>query len=691
MSKLGFNPTILLALALMAVIIMMILPMPAFVLDMGLAISFGLAILIFTITLFVERPLDFSSFPTILLASLMLRLSLNISSTKLIIGEGHTGTGAAGGVIEGFASFVMGGSVFLGLVVFGVLLIVNFMVITKGATRMAEVGARFALDGMPGKQLAIDSDMSAGAIDHTEAKARRERDQQETTFFGSLDGASKFVKGDAVAGLLITLLNFVMGLIMGAAVHGMPLSEAFETYAILTVGDGLVSQIPAVIISISAALLLARGGAIGATDITLFAQLGRHPAALLTVGLLMLLFALVPGLPFVPFLLGGLGLIFAAWYMQKFQKSQALQKELDVAEAQPKAPEETMADILDLDDIHVQFAPDLVDMVLDPGTGLDARIKNMRTHVAQEFGLVMPEIRLTDDPGLPGGTYRIKVHGVEQARGVLHPARLLALVDDKDKAGKSDLVEEPVYGAPAVWIDHAAQEGAALAGQTVVAPCEVLATHLLECLRKNLSRLLTFKSLQRLLDELVNLSDPKRSEANRRLLDELVPDKVPLDVLHSVLRLLLAEQVSIRNLPIIIESVAKARPIHSSPEATCEFVRQALGFQLISNLKRPDGSIPLIQLAPEWEQTFSTYQLDAEQGVANIALPPDLFSKLVSSVGEQVSEQAERGVSPAIVTSTQRRRFLRTVIAARGITAPVLSFEEIGTEAAPSIVGVAAA
>lgn len=691
MAKFGFNPTILLALALMGVIIMMILPMPAFVLDMGLAISFGLAILIFTITLFVERPLDFSSFPTVLLASLMLRLSLNISSTKLIIGQGHTGTGAAGGVIEGFASFVMGGSVFLGLVVFGVLLIVNFMVITKGATRMAEVGARFALDGMPGKQLAIDSDMSAGAIDHAEAKARRERDQQETTFFGSLDGASKFVKGDAVAGLLITLLNFVMGLIMGAAVHGMPLSEAFETYAILTVGDGLVSQIPAVIISISAALLLARGGAVGATDITLFSQLGRHPAALLTVGLLMLLFALVPGLPFVPFLLGGAGLIFAAWYMQKSQKVQTDKEASDALETETVAAEETMADILDLDDIHVQFAPDLIDMVIDPGTGLDARIRNMRTHVAQEFGLVMPELRLTDDPGLPSGTYRIKIHGVEQARGVVRPHKLLALVDGKEGANGEDLVQEPVYGAPAIWIEQQAQEEAALAGQTVVAPCEVLATHLLECLRKNLSRLLTFKSLQRLIDELVNLSDAKRADANRRLLDELVPDKVPLDVLHSVLRLLLAEQVSIRNLPIIIETIAKARPIHGSAEATCEFVRQALGFQLISNLKRSDGTIPLIQLAPEWEQTFSTYQLDAEQGVANIALPPDLFSKLVSSVGEQVSEQAERGVSPAIVTSTQRRRFVRAVIAARGITVPVLSFEEIGSEAAPSIVGVAAA
>ena len=312
-----FRPTILLAFALMAVIVMMVLPVPAWILDIGLAASFAIAILMFTITLFIERPLDFSAFPTILLASLMLRLSLNVSSTKLIIGQGHTGTAAAGHVIEGFANFIMGGSVLQGVVVFCVLLIVNFIVITKGAGRMAEVGARFALDAMPGKQLAIDADMAAGAIDHAEARRRREREQAETTFFGSLDGVSKFVKGDAVAGLMITMLNIVVGLIIGVVVHGMPVGRAFETYAILTVGDGLVSQIPAVIISIASALLLARGGAIGATDLALFGQLGRHPAALATVAVLMLLFALVPGLPFLPFIAGAGGLGFAAWVGQR--------------------------------------------------------------------------------------------------------------------------------------------------------------------------------------------------------------------------------------------------------------------------------------------------------------------------------------------------------------------------------------
>ena len=307
-------------MALMAVIAMMILPMPAWILDLGLAASFAIAILIFTITLFIQRPLDFSTFPTILLASLMLRLSLNVSSTKLIIGQGHTGTKAAGHVIEGFAMFIMGGSVFLGLVVFGVLLIVNFIVITKGAGRMAEVGARFALDGMPGKQLAIDSDMAAGAISHAEARERRRIEQEETTFFGSLDGASKFVKGDAIAGLLITLLNLVMGLAMGVLVHGMPLRDAFETYSILTVGDGLVTQIPAVIISIASAMLLSKGGLVGSTDSALIRQLGGYPTALATVAVLMALFAFIPGLPFIPFMIGAASLGAAGWLARETQR-----------------------------------------------------------------------------------------------------------------------------------------------------------------------------------------------------------------------------------------------------------------------------------------------------------------------------------------------------------------------------------
>tara|TARA_R110000868_G_scaffold400956_4_gene675991 strand:+ start:8326 stop:10467 length:2142 start_codon:yes stop_codon:yes gene_type:complete len=683
-----FQPTILLALALMSIIVMMILPVPAFVLDVGLAASFALAILIFTVTLFIEKPLDFSAFPTVLLASLMLRLSLNVSSTKLIIGEGHTGTRAAGDVIRGFADFVMGGSVFLGLVVFGVLLIVNFMVITKGAARMAEVGARFALDGMPGKQLAIDSDMSAGAIDHVQAKERREREQLETTFFGSLDGASKFVKGDAVAGLLITILNLVVGLMMGVIVHGMALGDAFETYAILTVGDGLVTQIPAVIISIASALLLARGGATGATDLALVGQLGRHPAALTTVAILMMLFAFVPGLPFLPFVIGGLVLGGSAFAVHRKNNKAADSAKHDSSDM-PALKPKSLGDTLDLDDVHVEFAPDLVNMVLDPGTGLDARIENMRLHVAESYGLILPEIRLTDDPSLPSGSYVIRIQGVEQARATLRPDHILALIQGGgDDVPSGEDVKEPVYGAPARWIDGSTQESAALSGTTLVTPTEVLATHLLETIKRNFPRLLTLKSMRRVLEEMTNLTDAHRAEANRKLLDELVPDKVPLDLLHQVLRLLVGEQVSIRNMPLILESVAEIRPHMPQPESICEHVRHRLGFQLIADLRRADGTTPLIQLAPGWEDIFATYQLDRERGSIDIALPPDIYNRLVGNVSAAISDASDKGIYPAVVTSTQRRRFLRMALSARGITNPVLSFEEIGVDARPALIAM---
>lgn len=685
-----FKPTILLALALMVVIVMMVLPVPSWVLDLGLATSFALAILIFTVTLFIERPLDFSAFPTILLASLMLRLSLNVSSTKLIIGQGHTGTSAAGNVIEGFASFVMSGSVLLGLVVFTVLLIVNFMVITKGAGRMAEVGARFALDGMPGRQLAIDADLSAGAITHEEAKQRREQELAETTFFGSLDGASKFVKGDAVAGLLITLMNIVMGLVIGIAIHGMPIGKAFETYAILTVGDGLVSQIPSVIISIAAALLLAKGGTNGSADLALFSQLGKYPPALYTVSVLMALFAFVPGLPFIPFIGGAIVLAASAYFVsRKNEEEKKAQEKTEAAAPSPKEERESMGDVLDLDDIHVEFAPDLVAMVLDQQTGLDARIVNMRNHVATVFGLILPEIRLTDDPSLPPGTYVVRIQGVEQAKDRLKKDKVLALVSgDASMLPLGEDVSEPVYGAPARWIDPSKKEDAALMGSTVVGATEVLATHLLEVIKRNFPRLLTMKSLRRLLDEMTNLTDKSRAEANQKLLNELIPDRVPMDLLLSVLRLLLEERVSIRNMALILESISEARGAHANAESICEHVRQRLGFQLISEIKRDDGSLPLLQLSPEWEERFTAYQIDGERGHADIALPPDQFNKLAKTMADKIAKAGESGIYPGIVTSTRRRRFLRTVLSAQGIQNPVYSFEEIGTDAKPSLVGL---
>ena len=683
------HPTVFLTLAMLTVIVMMILPMPAFVLDLGLMVSFGLAILVFANTLFIDRPLAFSSFPTVLLASLMLRLSLNISSTKLIIGEGHNGAHAAGGVIEGFAMFVMGGSIYLGLVVFCVLLIVNFIVITKGAGRMAEVGARFALDGMPGRQLAIDSDMAAGAISHEEARQRRKTEQEETTFFGSLDGASKFVKGDAVAGLLITVLNLVMGLAIGVLAHDMPLKEAFETYAILTVGDGLVSQIPAVILSIAAALLLSKGGVLGSADQALLSQLGGFPAALGTVAALLALLALAPGLPLAPFLAGAAFLAFVAWRSGQARDAAEIEPLKEDEEAAAKS-KENVADLLDLDDIHVEFATDMVGSVLDESSGLGARIGNMRNYIAGQFGVVIPEIRLTDDAGLPPGAYRIRIQGVEMARATLRMNETLVLLGDApETAPPGTDAPEPVYNAPARWIANEDQEAAAFAGLSVISPVEVVATHLLEVIKTNFGRLFTRRSLRKLLTEFASVTDRARAQSNQRLLDEFIPDKTPPDVLQTVMRRLLEEQVSIRNLPVVLEATAEARASGADPELAAEHVRRRLGFQIVADNAEPDGALPIIQLAPEWEEIFAAHAVAGEDGAEDVALPPDEFNRLAEAVADKVSDAAKTGRYPVVAASARRRRFLRTVLSAKGVRNPVLSFEEIGANARLALVGVA--
>ena len=682
---------IFLSSALLIIVVMMIFPLPAWVLDLGLACSFGLAVLIFAIALFIEEPLEFSVFPTVLLGTLMLRLSLNISSTKLIIGEGHTGVGAAGQVIQGFSSFVMGGSIFLGLVIFLVLVIVNFVVITKGATRMAEVGARFALDGLPGRQLAIDSDMAAGAIDHETAKARRERELQETTFYGSLDGASKFVKGDAIAGLLITLLNLVMGMIMGVGFHGLEFQTAAETYTILTVGDSLVSQIPAVIVSIASALLLARGGTDGSTDRAVAEQFSKYPNALALVSAFMAVFAFFPGMPFVPFVVGSIFLGGLAWVKRTPRQPAEDLTMIEPDEVDSKT-QKPLGDLLDVDEIHIEFSPDLVPMALDENNGMDARITNLRRHVATDYGFILPEVRLTDGLELGPGTYVIYIQGVEVARGSLHSDLVLALLpENASTLPDGHDVIEPVYGAPARWIGRDKQDTASLAGATIVAPTEVLATHLMETIKSNFSRLFTLKALRRIIDEMVQVSNPFRAESNKQLLDDLIPEKVQIDNLLPVLKLLLEERVSIRNMPLILEALAEIGPLRRPIEEQCEHVRQKLGFQIVAGLKRSDGSVPVIQLAPEWEELFSAHQVPVDDSSFNVALPKNDFEHLTSHAATLVSDTQTNGIFAAFVTSAKRRRFLRTVLSSKGMSNPVLSFDELGIESKPTLVGTVAA
>ncbi len=679
--------TIILAVGLMAVIALMVLPAPPIILDLGLTLSFAIAILVFTVTIFIERPLDFSAFPTILLGALMLRLALNISSTRLIIGEGHTGPDAAGHVIEGFAMFIMGGNIFLGLVVFGVIMIVNFMVITKGAGRMAEVGARFALDGMPGKQLAIDSDVAAGAISHDEARERRRIEQEETTFFGSLDGASKFVKGDAIAGLLITLLNLVVGMGMGIGVHGLEVGEAVETYSILTVGDGLVSQIPSVVISVAAALLLSKGGASGAADKVLVRQLSAHPLAIFVVAGCMAFFAFVPGLPFAPFIAGALMLGAAGYFVHRKNEMAAAARPVESA---PAPVERSLGDLLNLDEVQVEFATDLVPLALDMATGLDMRVAKIRNHIAAEYGFIVPPIRLTDNSDLEPGVYIIWIHGVESARFRLRTGHVLILADeDEIYPFDGERVEEPVYGAPARWIAAARRKDAAALGCPIIEPTEVLATHLLETIKSNFGRLMSRRAVRKIIDEYVRTSDPARSAANRQLIDEFIPDKAPVEVVQAVFRRLLEEGVSIRNLPIILEATAEARPFHPSADKIAEHVRRRLSRQITASLKNDKGQVPIVQLSPEWEQVFSRHEVTNEAQEKDVALPPEEFNRLARSISDQVRRAAGDRLHPAIVTFRERRRFIREVLHAKGIRNPVIAYDELDPQTKPLLVGTA--
>ena len=599
------------------------------------------------------------------------------------IGQGHTGTNAAGGVIEGFADFIMGGSVFLGLVIFSVLIIVNFMVITKGAGRMAEVGARFALDAMPGKQLSIDADLSSGAISHEEAQERRQKEQLETTFFGSLDGASKFVKGDAIAGLLITLLNLIVGFLMGVFAHDLSAGDAIKTYSILTVGDGLVSQIPAVVVSIAAALLLARGGTPGSTDTAVFSQVSQHPQALIAVGLLMALFGVIPGLPFLPFILGAAGLIGGAYWLISRQNTDTTDETPNEVNVQSPP---TLGDILEIDDVHITFAENLVPMVLDQGTGLDIRIENMRRYLAMEYGYLLPKIRLTDEPALHDGEYHISIQGVLTAKGHLSPNDVMILLPDNQHVEiEGQDFDEPVYAAPARWVARDQQDSAHNSGLTCVEPAEILATHVLEVLKNNYANLITLRSLRTMIDDFGSVSDPEKSKSLRILFDDLIPEMCSHELLLAVLRNLVDEHISIRNLPAIVEAIAESRS--QDIQLATESVRQKLARQILTKLRADQNVIPLLQLSPEWEEKLNAHQIETADGVLDYALPPEDFSNLARNCRNAVERHAASWANLTLIVPARRRKFLKNVLRAHGDKLPVISFEELGFFKEASIVG----
>ncbi|WP_132256031.1 flagellar biosynthesis protein FlhA [Methylobacterium segetis] len=671
------------ATAVMGILTVLIFPLPAILLDLLLAVSIILSVLIMMTGLFIDNPLEFTVFPTLLLMATMLRLALNLASTRLILGHGHEGTAAAGHVIEAFGNFVMGGNFVIGIIVFAILIIVNFVVITKGSGRIAEVAARFTLDAMPGKQMAIDADLSAGLIDEKTAKARRSALEEESSFFGAMDGASKFVRGDAIAALLITFINVIGGIIIGVAQQGLDFGTAAKTYTLLTIGDGLASQVPALIVSTAAGILVSKAGVKGSADKALGKQLANYPKALGMSAGVMVLIALMPGMPMLPFLLLAGASGYAAWKIAKTNR-EAPPLSADGTPADPAgaaaAQEETVTDLLKLDDLKLEMGYALLALVNGEGQDrLTDQIKALRRQLAAELGFVMPSVRILDNVQLDANAYMIRVKEIEAGTGQIYPGQFMAM---DPMGGQVQLpgqhMLEPTFGLPATWIDASLRDQAQLKGYTVVDAATVVSTHLTEIIKAHVSELLNHVEVQKLLKEL-----PKE---HTDLLKEVVPGQIATTGIQRVLQFLLSERVSIRDLGTIVEGIAEVAGSVKNPRDIVEHVRARLGRQICAQYQGPDGMLPIITLSPAWEQAF----LDAivgERDERYLAMQPSKLSEFVTTVRDRFETAARMGEMPVLVTSVQSRPFVRSIIERFRRETPVMSQAEIHPRARLRTVG----
>ncbi|MGB9115857.1 flagellar biosynthesis protein FlhA [Bradyrhizobium sp.] len=674
-----------LAFGILTILVVLILPLPSIVLDLFLAISITLSILILMTSLFIQAPLEFSSFPTILLISTMLRLSLNLASTRLILSRGHEGTDAAGHVIEAFGNFVMGGNFVIGIIVFAILVIVNFVVITKGSGRIAEVAARFHLDAMPGKQMAIDADLSAGLIDEKVAKERRKALEDESGFFGAMDGASKFVRGDAVAGLLVVFINVIGGIIIGVAQQGLSFGEAGHTYTLLTVGDGLVTQIPALIVSTAAGLLVSKAGVSGAADKALMKQLSGYPQALGMSAGVMLVLAMLPGIPMAPFLALGGGAAALAFSARKRKRAAtaaaAHAAAAPAAAAAASAAEEPISTALKIDDLKIELGYALLPLVNGPdGTDrLTEQIKALRRSLAIEMGFVMPSVRILDNVQLEANTYIIKIKEVDAGTGRIWPNQFMVMDPGGSQVDVPGIhTTEPTFGLPATWVDASLKEEASLKGYTVVDAATVLSTHLTELLKSNMSDLLSYGEVQKLLKEL-----PKEQG---ELVKDIVPAQVTISGIQRVLQLLLAERISIRDLSTILEGIADALAFSRNPATMVEHVRARLARQICAQNTSASGYLPLIALSAKWEQAFAE-SLIGQGEERSLAMQPSKLSEFMTVVRERFEQAAREGEAPVLVTSAGIRPFVRSLVERFRAQTTVLSQAEIHPRARLKTVG----
>ena len=676
---------IAMAAGIMLIVVGLILPLPPMLLDMMLGLNVTISILILMVVLFIEKPLELSSYPTILLITTLLRLSLNMASTRLILTHGHEGTTAAGHVIEAFAGFVMGGDFIIGVIVYAILTIVNFKVITAGSGRIAEVAARFTLDAMPGKQMAIDADLSAGMIDETTARAKRKELEDESAFFGSMDGASKFVKGDAVAGLMIMFINIVGGVALAVLRYDMPVLQALDTFTKLTIGDGLVSQIPALVISISAGFLVSKAGTGGSTDKAVVGQLTGHVSALgLSAGAIGLL-ALMPGMPMLPFLpvIGAVGA--AAYYLPKIRaKKEAEEAQAAAEEAAGMGPgggpapvaDEPISTALAIDLIRLELGYGLLSLINQPQAGshrLTDQIKGLRRQIAGEVGFVMPAVRIQDNLQLPPSAYIIRIKEIEAGRGDIRPNMLLVM-DPRGEAMSlpGEQTVEPTFGLPAIWIEPGYREEALFKGYTVVDPSTVITTHLTELIKDNMPELLSFTETQKLLDEL--------DKEHQKLVADVVPQQITVGGLQRVLQNLLAERVSVRDLATILEGVSEAASQTRSITQITEHVRTRLSRQICDANINEMGFIPLVTLSPEWEQAFAE-SLVGDGDDRQLTMAPSRLQQFITSVRQTFERHAMMGETPVLLTSPLIRPFVRSIVERFRPATVVMSQNEIHPKA----------
>jgi flagellar biosynthesis protein FlhA len=655
---------ILLALAVIAILAILVLPLPPRLLDFMLAFNITLSLIILLVTMYLTKPLDFSVFPGMLLIITLFRLALNVATTRLILGQAY-----AGEVISSFGNFVVGGNYIVGFIIFAILVIIQFVVITKGAGRIAEVAARFTLDAMPGKQMAIDADLNAGLLTEDDARKRRQEISREADFYGAMDGASKFVRGDAIAGILITLINVLGGILIGVVQRGMSVNEALTTYTLLTVGDGLVTQIPALIVSTAAGIIVTRAASESNLGKDMTRQLTFQPRAIMIASGILFVFGIVPGMPTLPFLFLG-GIIGMVGYTAiQAQKKQVAKAEI-TEEKKEIPPPERMEEYLKVDPMEIEIGYALIPLVdASRGNDLLERIAMIRRQIASDLGLLVPPIRIRDNIQLKPNQYQIKIRGHKVALAELYPGQFLAIDPGYVTEPVEGLeIEEPAFGLRAKWIGENIKSLAERRGYTVVEPSAVLATHLTELIKSNAAELLTRQETANLIENV--------KKDHKALVDEVIPALVNLGIVQKVLQNLLEERIPIRDLPLILETLADYAPSSKDPDILSEYVRHNLGRTITQMYLNSVGGLTVMTLDPDLENKISNGVQSTKHGLVLI-LPPDLAQQIHSAIKKAVEEMQAQGYSPILLVSPNVRLVFRRFIKHIAPSLSVISYNEI--------------